>query len=102
MKTPLPAEADETEPRVAATPDSVKKMRALGAEVLVEAGAGVRAGVSDAEYEAAGAGIARAAEVVGDADVILKVRRPTAGEAEGYKKGARGVGVMDPVWHAGA
>jgi len=40
MKIAIPAEADETEPRVAASPDSVKKMRALGAEVLVEAGAG--------------------------------------------------------------
>ena len=96
MKIAIPAEADETEPRVAASPDSVKKMRALGAEVLVEAGAGARAGVPDAEYEAAGAGIARGAEVVRDADVILKVRRPTAGEAERYKKGALVIGMMDP------
>jgi len=96
MKIAIPAEADETEPRVAASPDSVKKMRALGAEVLVEAGAGARAGVPDAEYEAAGAGIARGAEVVRDADVILKVRRPTAGEAERYKKGALVIGIMDP------
>ena len=96
MKIAIPAEADETEPRVAASPDSVKKMRALGAEVLVEAGAGARAGLPDAEYEAAGAGIARGAEVVRDADVILKVRRPTAGEAERYKKGALVIGMMDP------
>src|SRR5438132_1999062 len=96
MKSAIPAEADETEPRVAATPDSVKKIRALGAEVLVEAGAGARAGLPDAEYEAAGAGIARGAEVVRDADVILKVRRPTAGEAERYKKGALVIGMMDP------
>ena len=96
MKIAIPAEADETEPRVAASPDSVKKMRALGAEVLVEAGAGARAGVPDAEYEAAGAGIAHGAEVVRDADVILKVRRPTAGEAERYKKGALVIGMMDP------
>ena len=96
MKIAIPAEADETEPRVAASPDSVKKMRALGAEVLVEAGAGARAGLPDAEYEAAGAGIARGAEVVRDADVILKVRRPTASEAERYKKGALVIGMMDP------
>src|SRR5438132_1518002 len=96
MKSAIPAEADETEPRVAATPDSVKKIRALGAEVLVEAGAGARAGLPDAEYEAAGAGIARGAEAVRDADVILKVRRPTAGEAERYKKGALVIGMMDP------
>ena len=96
MKIAIPAEADETEPRVAATPDSVKKMRALGAEVLVESGAGARAGVPDADYEAAGAGIARGAEVVRDADVILKVRRPSAEEAERYKKGALVIGIMDP------
>ena len=96
MKIAIPAEADETEPRVAASPDSVKKMRALGAEVLVEAGAGAGAGLPDAEYEAAGATIARGAEVVRDADVILKVRRPTAGEAERYKKGALVIGIMDP------
>jgi H+-translocating NAD(P) transhydrogenase subunit alpha len=102
MKIAIPAEADETEPRVAATPDSVKKMRALGAEVLVEAGAGAGAGVSDAEYEAAGAGIARGAEVVRDADVILKVRRPTAGEAERYKKGALVIGIMDPFGNEAA
>src|SRR5204862_137226 len=59
MKIAIPAEADETEARVAATPDTVKKLRALGAEVSVESGAGARAGVPDAEYEAAGAGIAR-------------------------------------------
>ena len=102
MKIAIPAEADATEPRVAATPDSVKKMRALGAEVVVEAGAGTRAGVADAEYEAAGAGIARGAEVVRDADVILKVRRPTAGEAERYKKGALVIGIMDPFGNEAA
>jgi NAD(P) transhydrogenase subunit alpha len=96
MKIAIPAEADESEPRVAATPDSVKKIRTLGAEVVVEAGAGAGAGVPDTEYEAAGAKIARGAEVVRDADVVLKVRRPTAGEAEHYKKGALVIGIMDP------
>ena len=96
MKIAIPAETDATEPRVAATPDTVKKMRALGAEVFVEAGAGVRAGVLDAEYEAAGARIARGADVVREADVILKVRRPTAAEAERYKRGALVVGILDP------
>jgi len=96
MKIAIPAEADEAEPRVAATPDSVKKIRALGAEVVVEAGAGAGAGVPDTEYGAAGAKIARGAEVVRDADVVLKVRRPTADEAEHYKKGALVIGIMDP------
>jgi NAD(P) transhydrogenase subunit alpha len=96
MKIAIPAETDETESRVAATPDSVKKMRALGAEVAVESGAGARAGVPDADYEAADAAIARGPDVVRDADVILKVQRPTAEEAERYKKGALVIGIMDP------
>ena len=57
MKIAIPAEIDAAEPRVAATPDSVKKMIALGGEVMVETGAGVKSGVLDADYEAAGAAI---------------------------------------------
>ena len=55
MKIAVPAETDPAEPRVAATPDTVKKMKALGAEVVVETGAGVKSGILDADYEAAGA-----------------------------------------------
>ena len=60
MKIAIPAEAD-SEPRVAATPDTVKKMKALGADVVVQAGAGVKSGMLDADYEAAGASIAQSA-----------------------------------------
>jgi H+-translocating NAD(P) transhydrogenase subunit alpha len=102
MKIAIPAEADETEARVAATPDTVKKMRALGAEVSVESGAGAGAGVTDADYEAAGARIARGPEAMRDADVILKVRRPSAEETERYKKGALVVGIMDPFGNESA
>ena len=59
MKIAVPAEADPAEPRVAATPDTVKKMKALGAEIVVETGAGVKSGMLDADYEAAGASIGR-------------------------------------------
>ena len=55
MKIAIVAEADPTEPRVAATPDTVKKIMALGAEVAVEPGAGQKSGVLDADYAAAGA-----------------------------------------------
>src|SRR5437588_4751673 len=96
VKSAIPAETDPTEARVAATPDTVKRMRALGAEVVVESGAGARAGVPDAEYEAAGARMARGPDVVRDADAILKVRRPTAEEAERYKQGALVISIMDP------
>ena len=78
MKIAVPAEADPAEPRVAATPDTVKKMKALGADVVVQSGAGVKSGVLDADYEAMGATIAgSAADAVKDADVVFKVRRPT-------------------------
>ena len=59
MKIAIPAEVDPAEPRVAATPDTVKKMKALGADVVVETGAGVKSGMLDADYEAAGASIGR-------------------------------------------
>jgi len=61
MKIAIPAEIDPAEPRVAATPDTVKKMIALGAEVAVEPGAGVDAGILDADYTAAGAAAGPAA-----------------------------------------
>jgi NAD(P) transhydrogenase subunit alpha len=96
MRIAIPREA-EPEPRVAATPDTVKKMKGLGADVAIEAGAGIKSGILDSDYEAAGASVhANAAEAVGDADVVLKVRRPSAQEAAQYKRGAIVVGIMDP------
>jgi len=96
MKVAIPAEID-AEPRVAATPDTVKKMKALGAEVVVQAGAGVKSGLLDADYEAAGASIAQsAADTLRDADVVFKVRRPEDGELAGYKRGALVMAIMDP------
>ena len=102
MKIAIPAETEQAEPRVAATPETIKKMRALGAEVLVESGAGARAGVPDADFEAAGASIVHGADVVRDADVVLKVRRPTEQESATYKKGALVVGIMDPFGNEAA
>jgi NAD(P) transhydrogenase subunit alpha len=74
MKIAIPKEIAAGEPRVAAVPDTVKKLKALGADVVIEPGAGVQSGVPDAEYEAAGAMIS--ADAVRDADIVLKVRRP--------------------------
>ena len=103
MKIAVPAEADPAEPRVAATPDTVKKLKALGAEVVVETGAGVKSGILDADYEAAGASIgSTAAFVVNGADVVLKVRRPTADELTHYKQGALVFAIMDPYGNEAA
>ncbi|HEY0390648.1 MAG TPA: Re/Si-specific NAD(P)(+) transhydrogenase subunit alpha [Solirubrobacterales bacterium] len=97
MRIAVLSEADPAEPRVAAVPETVKKFKALGADVVVQAGAGLKAGVPDAEYEAAGASIAPSAEAAaGDADLVLKVRRPGAEELGNFKKGAAVVAIMDP------
>jgi NAD(P) transhydrogenase subunit alpha len=103
MKIAIPAEADP-EPRVATTPDTVKKMTTtLGADVVVQSGAGVKSGVLDTDYEAAGATIAQsAADTVKDADVVLKVRRPTEAEVATYKSGALVLAIMDPYGNEAA
>jgi NAD(P) transhydrogenase subunit alpha len=85
------------ETRVAVTPDAAKKLIALGLEVVVEAGAGLAAAATDAEYEAAGARLARgAAEAVAGADILLKVRGPTEEEIGALKAGAIVVGLVNP------
>ena len=96
MKIAVPAEADKLETRVAATPETVKKFKGLGAEVSVQAGAGAASRIPDADYAAAGATVADARETVRDADIILKVRRPDASEMQAYKPGAIVVAIMDP------
>jgi H+-translocating NAD(P) transhydrogenase subunit alpha len=82
--------------RVAATPDSVKKLVALGHTVAIEAGAGLAAGVRDEDFTAAGAKIAAAAAVLNGANAILKVRAPDADELNSYPKGAALLGLLEP------
>ena len=97
MRVAVLSETDSAEPRVAAVPETVKKFKALGADVVVQSGAGTKAGVPDGEYEAAGAEIVGSAEEAArDADLILKVRRPAAEELGAYKSGATVVAIMDP------
>jgi NAD(P) transhydrogenase subunit alpha len=97
MRIAIPAEAKGTETRVAATPETVKKFLGLGASVTVEKGAGLTAGISDAEYEAAGASLAASGKAaLKHADIVLKVRRPAAAELEQMKAGAIVVATMDP------
>ena len=94
MKVAVITETDADEPRVAATPETVKKMVALGATIAVQAGAGVKSGILDADYTAAGASVA--ADPVNDADIVLQVRRPEGPELSRLKKGAIVIGMMDP------
>jgi proton-translocating NAD(P)+ transhydrogenase subunit alpha len=97
MRIAVAREMDAGEPRVAATPETVKKLKSFGADVAVARGAGVASGISDADYEAAGAVIAENATK--DADVVLKVRRPAPNELADYKKGALVIAIMDPYGH---
>ena len=94
MRIAVAREVEPTESRVAATAETVKKMKALGADVCVTAGAGDKSGIPDSEFAAAGAAVL--ADACKDADIILKVRRPTAPELAGYKKGALVIALMDP------
>jgi NAD(P) transhydrogenase subunit alpha len=94
MKIAVGAEADPSEPRVAATPDTVKKMIGLGAEVVVQPGAGIKSGILDADYTAAGATVS--ADAVNGADIVLQVRRPAAAELAKVQKGALVIAIMDP------
>lgn len=85
------------ETRVAATPDSVKKLIAMKARVVVETGAGLFASVTDQAYAEAGAEIAPSAEAaIAQADVLFKVRRPAPEEVAALKPGAIVAGLLDP------
>ncbi|OBQ67590.1 Re/Si-specific NAD(P)(+) transhydrogenase subunit alpha [Mesorhizobium erdmanii] len=91
----IPRELDANEPRVAASPDTVKRLAGLGFDVVVETGAGTRSRIPDEEFAKAGAAIGKAGDVA-KADVVLKVRRPTDSELKGYKSGAAVIAIMDP------
>src|ERR1700746_409938 len=94
MKIAVAREIDPAEPRVAPSPDTVKKCKALGAEVAVEPGAGIRSGLPDSEFTAVGATVS--AEAVKDADIVIKGKRPEASELGKYKRGALVIAIMDP------
>ena len=100
MKIAIAREVDAAEPRVAATPDTVKKFKALGIDVAIEPGAGIKSGLLDADYNAAGAVVST--EAVKDADIVIKVKRPEASEVTKYKKGALVIAIMDPYGNEAA
>ncbi|WP_224545348.1 Re/Si-specific NAD(P)(+) transhydrogenase subunit alpha [Mesorhizobium sp. CA16] len=91
----IPREIDPNEPRVAASPETVKRLAGLGFDVIVEKDAGLGSRIPDQDFTAAGGAIGTAADAK-KADVVLKVRRPTDGELKGYKPGAAVIAIMDP------
>ena len=102
MKIAIPRERRAHEARVAASPETVKKMVGLGCEVVVEKGAGEGAAILDSDFEAAGAGIATdAAAALAGADVVLKVQGPIVGgdddELGVYAKGTVLIAHLDAL-----
>jgi H+-translocating NAD(P) transhydrogenase subunit alpha len=95
MKVGIPKERRAGETRVAATPASVKKLKALGFDVVVEAGAGGAAYFADQDYAAQGATVGSAADAFG-ADLVFKVTRPTGDELAQMKRGASLVAILAP------
>lgn len=84
------------EPRVAVSPETVKKLVGAGAKVRVEAGAGARSRYSDEALKAAGAEIVSHAEALSGADVLLKVRRPSVEELKALAPGALVIAGLNP------
>lgn len=110
MKVAIIKERRAHERRVAATPDSVKHLVAMGLEPVVEKGAGTEAYFTDEAYSAAGAAIvANAAAALSEADIVLKVQRPLIGgdsggprgidELHSIKRGAALIGLLQPLRH---
>ncbi|MCW2364093.1 MULTISPECIES: Re/Si-specific NAD(P)(+) transhydrogenase subunit alpha [Sphingobium] len=96
MKIAVIRETAAGERRVAASPETVRKFKALGAELAVETGAGLSASVSDAEYEAAGATVTDRAATVQNAGIILCVQGPEPESIAGAAPGAWLVGSLNP------
>nr|WP_089220282.1 NAD(P) transhydrogenase subunit alpha [Sphingomonas laterariae] len=88
MKIAVLKETAAGEPRVAATPETVKKFASLGATLAVEAGAGIGANIADADYAVAGATVGDRASVLKDADILLGVQGPDPASLAGVKPGA--------------
>jgi NAD(P) transhydrogenase subunit alpha len=97
MRIAVPREKQPGEARVALVPESVKKLVAAGAEVGIETGAGVHAGVSDAEYEAVGASIMGRDELLPEADVLACVNRPEPDDFAKLRPGAVVIGFLKPL-----
>jgi NAD(P) transhydrogenase subunit alpha len=103
MKLAVPKERRAGEARVAVSPDTVKRLKGLGLEIVVETGAGAGASIPDAAFADAGATIAAdEGACVADADIVLKVQRPLTAAEGGpdetglLKRGALLVAMLDP------
>ena len=96
MRIGIPTETHAGETRVAATPETVKKMLAAGHAVMVQQGAGAGANIPDADYQAVGATLVSAAEVYAQAEIMLKVKAPTGDELAKLAAKTVLIGLLSP------
>ncbi|MEN8888629.1 MAG: Re/Si-specific NAD(P)(+) transhydrogenase subunit alpha, partial [Celeribacter marinus] len=98
MKFGVPKEVFEGEARVALTPDSAKQIQKLGYDIVVETGAGQRAGFSDADYKEAGVEVVKTAAALWKAsDIVAKVRQPDATELKRLRKEQTLISFFNPA-----
>jgi NAD(P) transhydrogenase subunit alpha len=96
VKLAILKETADSERRVAATPETVRKFIALGADVAVEAGAGLGASIADSDYEGAGATVGAREAALAGADAILGVQGPDPDSLQGARPGALVAAMLDP------
>jgi NAD(P) transhydrogenase subunit alpha len=96
VRVGVPKESAASEKRVAATPESVKKLLALGFDVRVEKGAGLGSGIDDDAYHAAGASLGDSADIWSASDVVIKVRPPAHEEVAKLRESALIVSLLQP------
>ena len=99
MRVGVPKESAPGERRVALVPESVERLVSAGSKVALEPGAGAAAGFSDDAYREAGATVADSA--VGEAELVARVRKPSAEEAAGLAEGTVLVGFLEPLTDRG-
>jgi NAD(P) transhydrogenase subunit alpha len=97
MKVGVARETAPGEARVALVPDALAKLTAAGIEVLVERGAGIGALIPDSAFTDAGASIVSTDELYAQADVVLRVQKPSADEAKRLRKGQALIGLLQPL-----
>ncbi len=96
MRIGIVKERREHERRVAATPETIKRFKAMGLEPVVERGAGLGSAILDEAFEQAGARLVDGPEEPLAADILLKVQRPTEAELMALRAGQVLVGMLDP------
>jgi proton-translocating NAD(P)+ transhydrogenase subunit alpha len=97
MKVGVAKETAPGERRVALVPEALGKLQAAGLEIVVEQGAGAGSSIPDSAYEAAGAAIVPTDALYADADVVLRVAKPSVAEVERLRSGQAVVGFLAPL-----